>query len=38
VDRSSAAIDTLVRILVSHGSPIEESPRQVRRELAESLT
>ncbi len=30
-------IDTLVRILVSHGSPIEESPRQVLRELAESL-
>jgi len=33
-----AGIDTLVRILVSHGSPIEESPRQVLRELAESLS
>ena len=31
-------IDTLVRVLVSHGSPIEENPRQVLRELAESLT
>ena len=31
-------IDTLVRILVSHGSPIEDNPRQVLRELAESLT
>jgi len=31
-------IDTLVRILVSHGSPIEENPRQVLRELAGSLT
>lgn len=31
-------IDTLVRILVSHGSPIEENPRQVLHELAESLT
>ncbi len=33
-----AGIDTLNHILVSHGSPIEESPRQVLRELAESLT
>lgn len=33
-----AEIETLVRILVSHGSPIEENPRQVLRELAESLT
>ena len=33
-----AEIDTLVRILVSHGSPIEENPRQVLRELAGSLT
>lgn len=31
-------IDSLVRILVSHGSPIEDNPRQVLRELAESLT
>ena len=31
-------IDTLVRILVSHGSPIEDKPRQVLRELAGSLT
>jgi hypothetical protein len=31
-------IGTLVRILVSHGSPIEENPRRVLRELAESLT
>ena len=33
-----AEIDTLVRILVSHGSPIEDNPRQVLRELADSLT
>ena len=33
-----AEIGSLVRILVSHGSPIEENPRQVLRELAESLT
>jgi hypothetical protein len=33
-----AEIDTLVRILVSHGSPIEENPRDVLRELAGSLT
>jgi len=32
-----AEIESLVRILVSHGSPIEENPRQVLRELAESL-
>ena len=31
-------IDTLVRILVSHGSPIEENPREVLRELAGSRT
>jgi hypothetical protein len=30
-------VDTLVRILVSHGSPIEDQPRQVLRELAGSL-
>ena len=33
-----AEIESLVRILVSHGSPIEDQPRQVLRELAESLT
>jgi len=33
-----AEIDALVRVLVSHGSPIEDNPRQVLRELAESLT
>jgi hypothetical protein len=32
-----AQIDTLKRILVSHGSPIEENPRQALRELAGSL-
>jgi hypothetical protein len=32
-----AEIDTLIRILVSHGSPIEDQPRQVLRELAASL-
>jgi predicted TIM-barrel enzyme len=32
-----AGIDTLVRILVSHGSPIEAHPRQVLRALSESL-
>lgn len=32
-----AGIDTLVRILVSHGSPIEDDPRQVLRALAASL-
>ena len=31
-------INTLVRILVSHGSPITDNPRQVPRELVESLT
>jgi hypothetical protein len=31
-------IDALVRILVSHGSPIDENPRHVLRALAESLT
>ena len=31
-------IDSLVRILVSHGSPIEDNPRHVLRELAGSLT
>ena len=30
-------IETLKRILVSHGSPIEENPREVLRELASSL-
>jgi len=33
-----AEIDSLKCILVSHGSPIEENPRQVLRELAGSLT
>ncbi len=32
-----AEIDTLIRILVSHGSPIEDNPRQVLRDLAASL-
>ena len=32
-----AEIESLVRILVSHGSPIEENPRQVLRDLAASL-
>lgn len=32
-----AEIESLVRILVSHGSPIEAEPRQVLRELAGSL-
>lgn len=32
-----AAIDSLTRILVSHGSPIEDNPRQVLRDLAASL-
>jgi len=32
-----AEIESLKRILVSHGSPIEESPRQVLRDLASSL-
>lgn len=32
-----AQIESLRRILVSHGSPIEENPRQVLRELASSL-
>jgi hypothetical protein len=30
-------IETLKRILVSHGSPIEENPREVLRDLARSL-
>jgi hypothetical protein len=30
-------IESLERILVSHGSPIEENPRQVLRDLAGSL-
>jgi hypothetical protein len=30
-------IDSLVRILVSHGSPIEDNPRQALRDLAQSL-
>lgn len=33
-----AETDTLVRVLVSHGSPIVDNPRRVLRELAESLT
>jgi hypothetical protein len=33
-----AEIESLKCILVSHGSPIEENPRQVLRELAGSLT
>ena len=33
-----AEIDSLVRVLVSHGSPIEDNPRQVLREMGESLT
>jgi hypothetical protein len=33
-----AGIDSLKCILVAHGSPIEENPRQVLRELADSLT
>jgi hypothetical protein len=33
-----AEIDSLFRILVSHGLPIEDNPRQVLRELAGSLT
>lgn len=32
-----AEIESLKRILVSHGSPIEESPQQALRELARSL-
>jgi hypothetical protein len=32
-----ADIDSLKRILVSHGSPIVEGPRQTLRELAHSL-
>jgi hypothetical protein len=32
-----AEIDSLKRILVSHGSPIEDNPRQVLRDLAGSL-
>ncbi len=32
-----AEIDSLSRILVSHGAPIEANPRQVLRELADSL-
>jgi hypothetical protein len=31
-------IESLVRILVAHGSPIEDNPRQVLRDLAASLT
>lgn len=33
-----ADIEALTRILVSHGEPIEENPRQVLRDLANSLT
>ena len=32
-----AEIESLVRILVSHGAPIDENPRQVLRDLAASL-
>jgi hypothetical protein len=32
-----AGIESLKRILVSHGSPIEDNPQQVLRDLAESL-
>jgi hypothetical protein len=32
-----AEIESLKRILVSHGSPIEENPRQTLRDLASSL-
>jgi hypothetical protein len=33
-----AEFDPLKRILVSHGSPIEDNPRQGLRDLAASLT
>jgi len=33
-----AEIETLKCILVAHGSPIEDDPRQVLRDLASSLT
>ena len=32
-----AAIESLTRILVSHGSPIEANPRQALRDLADTL-
>jgi len=32
-----AEIESLIRILVSHGSPIEDNPRQTLRDLASSL-
>ena len=32
-----ADIESLKRILVSHGSPIEDNPRQTLRDLASSL-
>ena len=32
-----AKIDSLKRILVSHGSPIEKNPRETLRDLASSL-
>ena len=32
-----AGLDTLRRILVSHGEPIETNPQQALRELAEAL-
>jgi hypothetical protein len=35
--REWAALDSLVRILVAHGAPIETDPRGVLRRLAESL-
>jgi hypothetical protein len=34
---SWAEIDSLKRILVSHGEPIEDNPRQTLRQLAASL-
>jgi hypothetical protein len=34
---SWAEIDSLKRILVSHGDPIEDNPRQTLRQLAASL-
>lgn len=32
-----AEIDSLQRIVISHGSPIDDNPRQVLRDLAASL-
>ena len=36
-DGRSLARESLRRILVSHGDPIEENPRQTLRRLAESI-